>query len=167
MTEDARAGQEAARLLAAAQDWLRTSAPHLAPVGEDGETCSCPLCRVVASVREADPEVVGGWVDAALAAATSALAPTAATAPDDLDLDVDVDGHDSDAGDDVETPTSGRFGDAQVPGADAPRPHVAPAEAGDGSSTAAPDAGATGQDDERGRRVRSIPVDREPGEPAR
>ena len=50
---DPRAGQEAARLLAAAQDWLRTSAPHLAPVADDGAPCSCPLCRAVAGLREA------------------------------------------------------------------------------------------------------------------
>jgi hypothetical protein len=84
VTDDPRAGQEAARLLATAQDWLRTSAPHLAPVGDDGETCSCPLCRVVASVREADPEAVGRWVDAAVAAATGALAQAGApTSADD------------------------------------------------------------------------------------
>ena len=166
MTEDARAGHEAARLLAAAQDWLRTSAPHLAPVGEDGETCSCPLCRVVASVREADPEVVGGWVDAALAAATSALAPRAATAPDDLDPDDDADDRPDDRGGDDDAPTSAAAA-VEVPADHAPRPHVVPADEEDGSSTDAPDAGATGQDGERGRRVRSIPVEREPGDPAR
>jgi hypothetical protein len=68
---DPRAGQEAARLLAAAQDWLRTSAPHLAPVAEDGEPCSCPLCRAVAGIRDADPDIVGRWVDSAVAAVTS------------------------------------------------------------------------------------------------
>ena len=74
MSDEPRAGQEAARLLSSVQDWLRTSAPHLAPVDEDGETCSCPICRVVASVREADPDAVGRWVDAAVTAATGALA---------------------------------------------------------------------------------------------
>jgi hypothetical protein len=70
----ARAGAEAARLLAAAQDWLRTSAPHLAPVDADGEPCSCPLCRGVAAVREADPDQVGRWVDTAVATLESVLA---------------------------------------------------------------------------------------------
>lgn len=68
MTDDPRAGQEAARLLAAAQDWLRTSAPHLAPVSDDGTPCSCPLCRVVSGVREADPDDVARFVDGAVAA---------------------------------------------------------------------------------------------------
>jgi len=67
-TPDPRAGQEAARLVAAAQDWLRTSAPHLAPVSADGEPCSCPVCRAVAGLREADPDSVGRWVDSAVSA---------------------------------------------------------------------------------------------------
>jgi len=71
---DPRAGQEAARLLAAAQDWLRTSAPHLAPVSADGEPCSCPLCRAVVGLREADPESVGRWVDSAVSALGSLVA---------------------------------------------------------------------------------------------
>lgn len=78
MTEDPssapRAGVEAAKLLAVAQEWLRTSAPHLAPVDADGQTCPCPLCRAVAGVREADPDAVGRWVDSAVAAATAVLA---------------------------------------------------------------------------------------------
>jgi hypothetical protein len=71
---DPRAGQEAARLLAAAQDWLRTSAPHLAPVSEDGAPCSCPVCRAVAGLREADPDSVGRWVDSAVTALGSLVA---------------------------------------------------------------------------------------------
>jgi hypothetical protein len=71
---DPCAGQEAARLLAAAQGWLRTSAPHLAPVSADGEPCSCPLCRAVVGLREADPESVGRWVDSAVSALSSLVA---------------------------------------------------------------------------------------------
>ena len=71
---DPRAGQEAARLLAAAQDWLRTSAPHLAPLSADGEPCSCPVCRAVAGLREADPDSVGRWVDSAVSALGSLVA---------------------------------------------------------------------------------------------
>jgi hypothetical protein len=82
----ARAGAEAARLLAAAQDWLRTSAPHLAPLDAEGEPCSCPLCRGVAAVREADSDQVGRWVDTAVAGLESVLAQAsarvAAAAPD-------------------------------------------------------------------------------------
>lgn len=66
--DEPRAGMEAARLLAVAQDWLRTSAPHLAPVDADGEPCSCPVCRVVATVRDADPDDVGRLVDTAVSA---------------------------------------------------------------------------------------------------
>jgi hypothetical protein len=71
---DPRAGQEAARLLAAAQDWLRTSAPHLAPLSVDGVPCSCPVCRAVAGLREADPDAVGRWVDSAVSALGSLVA---------------------------------------------------------------------------------------------
>lgn len=78
MTEpDGRAGQEAARLVAAAQEWLRTSAPHLAPVGDDGQPCSCPLCRAVVGLREADPDTVARWVDTAVAGVSAALAAVA------------------------------------------------------------------------------------------
>lgn len=81
MTEpDGRAGQEAARLLSAAQDWLRTSAPHLAPVGDDGEPCSCPLCKAVVGLREADPDAVARWVDAAVTGVSAALASVATSA---------------------------------------------------------------------------------------
>lgn len=78
---DARAGREAARFLAAAQDWLRSSAPHLAPTAADGETCSCPVCRAVAGVRDADPEAVGRWVDAAVASVGALLAQASDLAP--------------------------------------------------------------------------------------
>lgn len=71
MTDDPRAGSEAARLFAAAQDWLRTSAPHFAPTDVDGSPCSCPVCRVVAGVRDADPDDVARFVDSAVAAVSS------------------------------------------------------------------------------------------------
>jgi hypothetical protein len=109
---DPRAGAEAARLLAAAQDWLRTSAPHLAPVADDGQPCSCPVCRAVAGLREADPDSVARWVDTAVATlgslvaqagdlAAKAAATDEAADPDDAgdevhdleDLDDDGDEH--------------------------------------------------------------------------
>jgi hypothetical protein len=112
--QDGRAGQEAARLVAAAQEWLRTSAPHLAPVGDDGEPCSCPLCRAVVGLREADPDTVARWVDTAVAGVGAALAAVAAGAPgseraepepsdassgsDDEDLDDQPVGHDGSGG---------------------------------------------------------------------
>jgi hypothetical protein len=69
-----RAGAEAARLVAALQGWLRTSAPHLAPVDADGNPCSCPLCRAVVGVREADPDQVARWVESGVAVLGSAFA---------------------------------------------------------------------------------------------
>lgn len=82
MTDDApRAGAEAARLLAAAQDWLRDSAPHLAPVDDDGQTCSCPVCRGIVKLRDGDPESVGRWVDTAVAAFERVVADLAASRP--------------------------------------------------------------------------------------
>ncbi len=79
MTDDApRAGAEAAKLFAAAQDWLRASAPHLAPVAADGETCACPVCRGIVRVRETDPDAVARWVDGAVAAVEHVLGQAAA-----------------------------------------------------------------------------------------
>jgi hypothetical protein len=122
---DPRAGQEAARLLAAAQDWLRTSAPHLAPVADDGVACSCPVCRAVAGLREADPDAVGRWVDSAvtalgsLAAQAGDLAPSrdrthdvpeGDAVPDDVDdeavsdSDAEADAHHGEARQDGPTP---------------------------------------------------------------
>jgi hypothetical protein len=72
-----RAGAEAAKLLTAAQEWLRTAAPHLAPVDADGETCSCPVCRGIVRLRETDPDSVARWVDGAVAQATGGTSPSA------------------------------------------------------------------------------------------
>jgi len=76
-----RAGAEAARLLVAAQQWLRGSAPHLAPVDAAGEPCSCPVCRGIVRLRDGDPESVGRWVDTAVAAVERVLADVAASRP--------------------------------------------------------------------------------------
>jgi hypothetical protein len=93
--ETPRAGTEAARLLAAAQDWLASAAPHLAPVDDDGRTCPCPLCRVVATVREADADEVGRWVDAAVAGLGAALRDVVPEPADDLGSEHDDDGDDA------------------------------------------------------------------------
>ncbi len=170
-SDEPRAGQEAAKLLAAAQDWLRTSAPHLAPVDADGTTCTCPVCRAVAGVRDADPDVVGRWVDSALAAATAVLtqageklastADAAAGAPAggsqsededtswsdyvvDLDEDADLEPH----------------GDADHDDADHDD-----ADHDDEGPTAERAAGAAGQDDQGARGVRRIPLEQtDPGD---
>ncbi len=156
---DARsAGEEAVRLVAAAQAWLRASAPHLAPLDEDGRPCSCPLCRAVAGVREADPESVGRWVDAAVAAAGAVLAQAG-----------DVMG----AGASTAGSRAGREDADGEPGGDGSAPDhdlddVATTEHEPSAPTheAAPREGAdirtpAGQDGARPRGVRRIPLDRE------
>lgn len=113
MSDDApRAGAEAAKLLAAAQDWLRQSAPHLAPVDESGQTCSCPLCRGIVRLRESDPDAVARWVDGAVAAfervvADASVARSAASA-DGAGSDDSADPvppHDADAAESERPPT--------------------------------------------------------------
>ena len=148
---DPRAGQEAARLLQAAQEWLRTAAPHLAPVGPDGAPCSCPVCRAVAGLREADPDAVARWVDSAVTAATSlatqaadlAAAATRSAAPADPDPDDGRPGTESDESRD--------------------RDPLVDVDADDDLPDATPRSTSAGQDGARPRGVRRIPVDREPG----
>jgi hypothetical protein len=160
--DGARAGQEAARLLAAAQDWLRTSAPHLAPVSPEGEPCSCPLCRLVVTVREADPDAVASWVDSAVAAATAAfaqaserLAPDANGADGDADTDADTDGYASDGFDTDSYSTDGDDAD------DVSAVTDDEAEAAESEGTGGRDLG-PGQDVPRDRGVRRIPLDLDP-----
>ena len=142
--DEPRAGQEAARLLAAAQDWLRTSAPHLAPVAPDGEPCSCPVCRAVAGLREADPDSVGRWVDSAVATIGSLVAQAGDLAssgsPGGSGDGDDADGPDDADDDDDGYATVDDFHVEDTPG-DAP----------------------PGQDGPRPRRVRRVPLTRETG----
>jgi len=67
-------GEEAARLAAAVQDWLRTvpgaaphaSAPDGGPGGETPPECQvCPACELLRLVRGTRPEVYGHLADAA------------------------------------------------------------------------------------------------------
>jgi hypothetical protein len=134
---DPRAGQEAARLLAAAQDWLRTSAPHLAPLADDGAPCSCPVCRAVAGLREADPDAVGRWVDSAVTALGSLVSQAGDLATARVRADDEVSG--DDGPDDGETDT-----------VDEPDEHVGATD---------PRAAGPGQDGPDSRRVRRIPLD--------
>ena len=147
---DPRAGQEAARLLAAAQGWLRTSAPHLAPVSADGEPCSCPLCRAVVGLREAEPESVGRWVDSAV----SALGSLGAQAGD-LAAAAGAGEAENDAGseDDAED-------DAQDDEADAEVRHDAGAQDEDEAQE-----WLARQEDQAPRGVRRIPLDRTVDDP--
>jgi hypothetical protein len=164
----ARAGLEAARLLGAAQDWLRTSAPHLAPVSTGGEPCSCPLCRLVVSVREADPDAVASWVDSAVAAATAALAQVSERlAPDanSPDGDADTDGYASDGFDTDGHSTDGYASDGDDTDGDDADGTAADAddvsEALKSEGTRGADLG-PGQDVPRDRAVRRIPLDLDP-----
>ena len=147
---DPRAGQEAARLLAAAQGWLRTSAPHLAPVSADGEPCSCPLCRAVVGLREAEPESVGRWVDSAVSALGSLVAQAG-----DLAAAAGAGEAENDAGseDDAED-------DAQDDEADAEVRHDAGAQDEDEAQE-----WLARQEDQAPRGVRRIPLDRTVDDP--
>ncbi len=81
MTESPLSGDDISKAITTAQEWLRTQAPHLAPVDAQGETCPCPLCKVVATVRDIDPESAATWVNTAFAAFTSTLASYTASSP--------------------------------------------------------------------------------------
>ena len=55
MTQPGALGEEAARLLGAAQDWLHRVVldPNTAKVGTGSpECCWCPLCQLIAAARE-------------------------------------------------------------------------------------------------------------------
>lgn len=67
------AAQEAARLIEALQQWARdASAEHLATGA--AECRVCPLCRLVAALRDADPETTTQVVETAMTAVTAAVA---------------------------------------------------------------------------------------------
>ena len=152
---DPRAGVEAARLLAAAQDWLRTSAPHLAPVADDGQPCSCPVCRAVAGLREADPDAVGRWVDTAVATLGSLAASAgdlAARAAATRETEGDADA--APAEDESEDVVEDEFDDG-VDEDDATLTEQAPA------------VDAAGQDGRTPRRVRRIPLEPLDDDPGR
>lgn len=148
-----RAGQEAARLLQAAQEWLRSSAPHLAPSAPDGAPCSCPVCRAVSGLREADPDAVARWVDSAVATVGTLAAQAADLAASATRGSQDGAAAASAAADDDAGTDPGRAAD--------------PAPGSDVDPEGAREEAAAGQDGPRSRGVRRIPVDRDPGAAAR
>ena len=83
-------GEEAARLAAAVQDWLRTvpgAAPHASAAdSEPGETppeCQvCPACQLLRLVRGTRPEVYGHFADAAASLSAAFREMTADRTPD-------------------------------------------------------------------------------------
>ncbi len=74
MTETPFSGDDISKVITTAQQWLKTQAPDLAPVDAQGETCPCPVCKAVATVRDIDPDAAATWVSTAFAAFTSTLA---------------------------------------------------------------------------------------------
>jgi hypothetical protein len=60
------AAEEAARLFAAAEDWLRTrTGGHLDGLATGAPECSvCPLCQGIAAVKQVRPETVEHLLDA-------------------------------------------------------------------------------------------------------
>jgi hypothetical protein len=75
------AGEEAARLLAAVQDWARArfDSEHLATGGAECQVC--PVCQGIALLRQVKPETAEHLLDAAasfVAALKSAVAAPAA-----------------------------------------------------------------------------------------
>ena len=82
------AAEEAARLFAAAEEWVRTRAGgHLDGLATGAPECSvCPVCQGISAVRQVRPETVEHLLDAAasfVAAVRSAVMPPGA--PDEHD----------------------------------------------------------------------------------
>lgn len=61
------AAEEAARLFAAAEEWVRTRAGgHLDGLATGAAACTmCPLCQGISAVRQVRPETVEHLLDAA------------------------------------------------------------------------------------------------------
>lgn len=61
------AAEEAARLFAAAEEWVRTrSGVHLDGVATGAPECSvCPVCQAISALRQVKPETVEHLLDAA------------------------------------------------------------------------------------------------------
>ncbi|MGB8652727.1 MAG: hypothetical protein WCD35_18920 [Mycobacteriales bacterium] len=74
------AAEEAAKLLAAVQEWTRTrfDSAHFATGGSECQVC--PVCQAVAALRQVKPETVEHLLDAA-ASLVAALKSTVGTHP--------------------------------------------------------------------------------------
>jgi hypothetical protein len=59
------AAEEAARLLAAVQDWARTRFDHEHLATGSAECQVCPVCQGIAALRQVRPETVEHLLDAA------------------------------------------------------------------------------------------------------
>ena len=63
--------EEAARLIAAAQEWARTRFDHEHLATGSAECQVCPLCQVIGLVRRTQPETYAHLVDAATSMAAA------------------------------------------------------------------------------------------------
>ena len=88
VTQAGSAAEEAARLFAAVEDWVRTrgagllAGEHLATGAP--ECAACPLCQAVSALRQVRPETVEHLLDAAasvVAALRTAVAEPAPPSP--------------------------------------------------------------------------------------
>lgn len=79
------AAEEAARLLAAAQEWVRSRAGgHLDGLATGAPECTvCPLCQGIAAVRGVRPETVEHLLDAAASFVAALRTTVSAPAPGD------------------------------------------------------------------------------------
>lgn len=78
------AAEEAARLLAAAQEWARARFDHEHLATGSVECQVCPVCQTVAALRQVRPEAVEHLLDAAasfVAALRSTVPPPTADRP--------------------------------------------------------------------------------------
>ena len=74
------AGEEAAKLFAAVQDWARARFDHEHLATGSAECQVCPVCQGIAALRQVRPETVEHLLDAAaslVAALKSTVTPTA------------------------------------------------------------------------------------------
>lgn len=96
MTETGGLGEEATRLLDAAQDWLHRFAGAAADPDAGPECRYCPLCHLMAFVRH-HPDRIGEFATTLLTAARSVLdalidtgnTPAAEPVPDVEHIDID------------------------------------------------------------------------------
>ena len=81
MTESVgTAGEEAAKLFAAVQDWARARFDHEHLATGSAECQVCPVCQGIAALRQVRPETVEHLLDAA-ASVVAALRTAGATPP--------------------------------------------------------------------------------------
>ena len=77
------AAEEAARLFAAAEQWLRARTGEAGADGGHGAECAvCPLCQGIAAVRSVRPETVEHLLDATASFVAALRSTVGAAGPD-------------------------------------------------------------------------------------